>query len=422
MLSTVRHYDLSNVQGTARGWERDERILLCVPLRDAEVHLPMFFGHLRNFTYPHHLIDLAFLVSDSKDNTLIKLKENLELIQADPDPKMPYGEISLIEKDFGQKVKQDVENRHGFAAQASRRKTMAQARNWLLSAALKPYHTWVYWRDIDVETAPPTILEDLMRHNKDVIVPNVWRPLPDWLGGEQPYDLNSWQESETALALADTLDEDAVIVEGYAEYATWRPHLAYLRDPYGDPDVEMEIDGVGGVSILAKARVFRAGVHFPAFSFEKHAETEGFGKMAKRMKFSVVGLPHYTIWHLYEPSADDLKHMERMEEERKMKEAEEKAEKEKQAKLMENWKDPKEEWSQEKQKIDEAVKKEEDGKKIVGGEAGPHAHAGEEEAKAKGKDGSGAGDSKKADANGLVDTAGNDVQDANKKKADKDKA
>ncbi len=37
-----------------------------------------------------------------------------------------------------------------------------------------------------------------------------------------------------------------MIVEGYAEYATWRPHLAYLRDPYGDPDMEMEIDGVGG--------------------------------------------------------------------------------------------------------------------------------------------------------------------------------
>lgn len=79
--------------------------------------------------------------------------------------------------------------------------------------------------------------------------------------------------------MADTLDEDAVIVEGYAEYATWRPHLAYLRDPYGDPDMEMEIDGVGGVSILAKAKVFRSGVHFPAFSFEKHAETEGFGKV-----------------------------------------------------------------------------------------------------------------------------------------------
>jgi hypothetical protein len=46
-------------------------------------------------------------------------------------------------------------------------------RNWLLSAALRPYHSWVYWRDVDVETAPFTILEDLMRHNKDVIVPSM---------------------------------------------------------------------------------------------------------------------------------------------------------------------------------------------------------------------------------------------------------
>ena len=91
------------------------------------------------------------------------------------------------------------------------------------------------------------------------------------------------------MALADTLDEDAVIVEGYAEYATWRPHLAYLRDPYGDPDMEMEIDGVGGVSILAKAKVFRSGVHFPAFSFEKHAETEGFGKVKSRLLILLHG-------------------------------------------------------------------------------------------------------------------------------------
>ncbi|KAI6376724.1 Mannan polymerase II complex anp1 subunit [Pyricularia grisea] len=359
-IETVRYYDLSNVQGTARGWEREERILMCIPLRDAEAHLSMFFSHLRNFTYPHHLIDLAFLVSDSKDRTLEVLVENLEKIQADEDENQWYGEISIIEKDFGQKVNQDVESRHGFAAQASRRKLMAQARNWLLSAALRPYHSWVYWRDVDVETAPFTILEDLMRHNKDVIVPNVWRPLPDWLGGEQPYDLNSWQESETALALADTLDEDAVIVEGYAEYATWRPHLAYLRDPYGDPDMEMEIDGVGGVSILAKAKVFRSGCHFPAFSFEKHAETEGFGKMAKKMDYSVVGLPHYTIWHLYEPSVDDIKHMEEMERDRLAREAEEKQKADKEQKLKDTFADPNTQWAKDKAAIQDIAKSEKD--------------------------------------------------------------
>ena len=199
----------------------------------------------------------------------------------------------------------------------------------------------------------------------------MWRPLPDWLGGEQPYDLNSWQESETALSLAETLDEDAVIVEGYAEYATWRPHLAYLRDPYGDPEVEMELDGVGGVSILAKARVFRAGVHFPAFSFEKHAETEGFGKMAKRMQFSVVGLPHYTVWHMYEPSIDDIRHMEEMEMERVAREQEEMARKIEQKKEWEQLgTEVRETWEKEKQVILDESKKVQDGTQLSAGQTG----------------------------------------------------
>ncbi|EGV65469.1 Mannan polymerase II complex anp1 subunit [Yamadazyma tenuis] len=309
---SVQYFDLAHYQGSKDGWQREERVLFCVPLRDASAHLPMFFGHMRNLTYPHHLIDLAFLVSDSSDNTMGNLKKHLMAIQNDPDHSMRFGEIEIFEKDFGQIIGQSFSDRHGFAAQGPRRKLMARARNWLWSVAIKPYHSHVYWRDADVETVPPTILEDLMHHDKDVIVPNVWRPLPDWLGNQQPYDLNSWQESDGGLQLAESLDEDACIVEGYVEYQTWRPHLAYLRDPYGDPEVEMELDGIGGVSILTKAKVFRTGSHFPAFSFEKHAETEAFGKLSKRMGYNVYGLPHYVIWHIYEPSSDDLKHMEWM--------------------------------------------------------------------------------------------------------------
>lgn len=167
------------MQGSGSGWEHGERVLMCTPLRDAASHLPMFFSHLRNLTYPHNLIDLAFLVSDSEDDTMEMLSSMLDDLQNDADPKMSFGEISVIQKDFGQQVQQDVESRHGFAAQASRRKLMAQARNWLLSATLRPTHSWVYWRDADVLTAPTTILEDLMRHDKDVIVPSKYyaRPL-----------------------------------------------------------------------------------------------------------------------------------------------------------------------------------------------------------------------------------------------------
>ena len=315
----VEYYDLNNYQGNADGWQRGDRVLFCVPLRDAAEHLPMFFKHMDEISYPHNLIDLSFLVSDSSDDTMGVLLSSLKKAQSNQDKSQRFGNIEIFEKDFGQVIGQSFSDRHGFAAQGPRRKLMARARNWLGSVALKPYHSWVYWRDVDVETIPRTILEDLMHHNKDVIVPNVWRPLPDWLGNIQPYDLNSWKESEGGLQLADSLEEDAVIVEGYPEYATWRTHLAYMRDPSGDPEAEMELDGIGGVSILSKAKVFRTGSHFPAFSFEKHAETEAFGKLSRRMKYSVVGLPHYVIWHVYEPSSDDLKHMAWMAEEEKRK-------------------------------------------------------------------------------------------------------
>ena len=35
-------YDLANYKGSANGWQYDERVLFCVPLRDAAPHLPMF--------------------------------------------------------------------------------------------------------------------------------------------------------------------------------------------------------------------------------------------------------------------------------------------------------------------------------------------------------------------------------------------
>lgn len=308
-VGVTEHYDLRYVGGSNDGWKKEEYLLLCIPLRNAVPVLPMMISHLENLTYPHHLIDLAFLVSDSDDSTEFDL--GLLLQQSETITKT-FHDIEIFHKDFGAIVGQGFDDRHGVKVQGVRRKLMGRARNWLTTAALKPYHTWVYWRDADIEVAPPTIIEDLMKHGRDVIVPNVWRPLPEWLGNEQPYDLNSWQESDPALELAKTLDEDDVIVEGYAEYPTWRVHLAYFRNEDGDLDEMFDLDGIGGVSILARAKVFRQGAMFPGFALWNHAETEGFGKMCRKMGFTVSGLPHYTVWHIYEPSEDDLKKMKEM--------------------------------------------------------------------------------------------------------------
>jgi mannan polymerase complexes MNN9 subunit len=44
----------------------------------------------------------------------------------------------------------------------------------------------------------------------------------------RPYDFNSWQDSPTAQGLAEKMGPDEILLEGYAEMATYRTLMAYL--------------------------------------------------------------------------------------------------------------------------------------------------------------------------------------------------
>jgi mannan polymerase II complex ANP1 subunit len=89
--------------------------------------------------------------------------------------------------------------------------------------------------------------------------------------------------------------------------------------------------------------------------------------MAKRMKFTVVGLPHYTIWHLYEPSLDDIRHMEEMEKEKQAHEEEELKKKERMDKISSQFDDTASEWEKDKSQIVNAQKAADAAKDVVGG-------------------------------------------------------
>lgn len=119
----------------------------------------------------HQSIDLAFLVGDCKDDTLKVLQDEVKRLQA-PSGLVRFHSVTIIQKDFGDHLNQTVEERHSFKAQATRRKGIGRARNYLLYNALKPEHRWVYWRDVDIVEHPTTVIEDLMKHNRDIIVPS----------------------------------------------------------------------------------------------------------------------------------------------------------------------------------------------------------------------------------------------------------
>ena len=70
----VQFFDLANYQGSANGWQYDEKSIILCAIERCRCSFTNVFGHMKNLTYPHHLIDLAFLVSDSSDDTMGELK------------------------------------------------------------------------------------------------------------------------------------------------------------------------------------------------------------------------------------------------------------------------------------------------------------------------------------------------------------
>lgn len=170
--TTIERIDLNPVTSTPKAVLNGERVLILTPLRDAAPYIAQHFDLLSELSYPHDLIDLAFLVGDSTDDTVAVLAKELDRIQQAP--AIAFRSAMIVQKDFGVAGDQSVEYRHSFAAQGPRRKAMGKARNYLLATALKPEHAWVYWRDVDIVDSPSSVIEDFAAHDRDVLVPSEW--------------------------------------------------------------------------------------------------------------------------------------------------------------------------------------------------------------------------------------------------------
>jgi hypothetical protein len=199
--------------------QNKEKILVLTPLKDAEPYLDRYFELLDRTSYPNHLISLAFLVSDSSDNTIASLQSRIQRIQSRSWWRFnKFDSVRIFKKDFEFNLPND--QRHKYEMQPLRRSIMARSRNWLLSSALRPEISWVAWVDVDVVEYPETIFEDLMRADADVVVPNCLLKREDF--AFWAYDKNNWQETDDSRRVQEGLDPDFVLLEGYYEFPTYR--------------------------------------------------------------------------------------------------------------------------------------------------------------------------------------------------------
>ncbi|KAK4057445.1 hypothetical protein OIO90_001514 [Microbotryomycetes sp. JL221] len=293
LTTTISFSDLTPVTASPRGHYGGQKLLILTPLKDASLWLDEYFENIERLNYPPNLISLAFLVSDTTDDTIKKLKARANRLQQRP-KRQRYDSIMILERNFHFNLASEV--RHGFEGQPVRRAFIARARNYLLTSALRPDHSWVLWLDVDVVRYDPDILMDLMSVDKDIVVPNtLWHLENSW--DFWGFDRNNFAETEESLELLSKIGPDVMLVEGYRELATHRLHLVDMPTHLGLAHVPL--DGIGCTFTLVKAHVHREGVMFPTYVFDNEIETEGFAKMAKKAGFEVVGVPGVTVFHVF---------------------------------------------------------------------------------------------------------------------------
>lgn len=294
----TNHYsyiDMNNDNGQQEKNNNESgHVLILTPFKQSVQFIDRFFDNVNKMTYPHHLISLGFLVSDSTDGTIEKLKERAEQESHAEDWKR-FHSISIFQKDFKFELASN-EDRHAYEVQVRRRNVMAKSRNTLLSAALTEKHEWVLWLDGDVTEYPDTLLQELISLDKDIIVPNCYWHSYNEEGG---YDKNNWQETEQSWEFQKSIPIDQVLVEGYSELITHRKLMIDMRHENDNTDLfhAVPLDGVGGTCTLVKAKVHRDGAIFPPFPFQHQVETEGLAKMTKSLGYEVWGLPNYLVYH-----------------------------------------------------------------------------------------------------------------------------
>lgn len=292
----VVRYNLNNVTITTDPIGNRESVLILTPMAR---FYQEYWDNLLNLNYPHDLISLGFILPKTKEGNAATAELQEQITKTQGSEKNRFKSIVIMRQDFEPAIaSQDEGERHKMENQKARRAVMSKARNSLLFTTLGPQTSWVLWLDADIVETPPTLIQDLAAHDKPVIVPNCFQRYMNTETKkmeERPYDFNSWQDSEIAQKMAETMGPDDILLEGYKDMPTYRALMAYLGTDEKDKSVEIPLDGVGGTALLVKADVHRDGAMFPPFSFYHLIETEGFAKMAKRLGWQPFGLPNYRV-------------------------------------------------------------------------------------------------------------------------------
>ncbi|KAJ1936753.1 hypothetical protein FBU59_004956, partial [Linderina macrospora] len=106
-----------------------DSLLILTPIKNNAKHLARYFALIDRLKYPRDKISIAFLVSDSTDDTQQMLVESRQWYQEKAPEELRFRRFEIYRQDFFYSLPRD--QRHLREKQRERRIMMARARNYL---------------------------------------------------------------------------------------------------------------------------------------------------------------------------------------------------------------------------------------------------------------------------------------------------
>lgn len=257
---------------------KGDRLAILVPVRDAAGHLDAFVEMVATLDIPKAKTKLVFCEGDSVDGTRDKLTEIV------PELSKIFREVIVLTKSVGTRIRGD--RRWKRRIQRSRRAGIAAVRNHLIDHGLDEKDDWAFWIDVDVWRMPITIFQVLRSSGARIVVPNCVK-----VPGGTTFDMNSF---------VSTGDYPRGFYYRHVRNGLFQPPPRASGRIYLDcvrHSQRIELDGVGGATLLVDASLHRAGLRFPQIPYKDLIETGAFGMIARDLGVRAVGLPQIEVLH-----------------------------------------------------------------------------------------------------------------------------
>jgi mannosyltransferase OCH1-like enzyme len=256
-----------------------ERVAVLVPARNAIGDIDGFIDAISKIDLNKSKTKIVFCEGDSTDGTFDLLNKRAAGLREQ------YREVVVLKKDVGTRVARD--QRWNKKLQRTRRAGIAVVRNYLIDHGLDDTDDWALWIDVDMWKLPPDLFQKLRQSAGRIVAPNCVK-----FSGGPTFDLNTfvsnWQYEPDFYYkhVKGGLFQPPARARG-------RLHLDQLRHT-----ARVELDAVGGTTLLVDASLHRAGLRFPEVPYKDLIETEAFGLLAKDVGVRPIGLPQLEVFHV----------------------------------------------------------------------------------------------------------------------------